>query len=135
MILVGSLLLAFLVLPSPWGLVVVVIAGCIEVAQAFAGVWYSRRSRPKVGAETVVGVVVVGREVVAVVGAAGCVVGTVVETVVDLRSITCGFRCGVRAAGAGACVPWRVATTAAAPPAAARTSAAATSAARRFLGG
>jgi membrane protein implicated in regulation of membrane protease activity len=50
-----ALLLALFVLPSPWGVVAVVVAAAFEVVEAFAFVWWSRRRRPVVGSEALVG--------------------------------------------------------------------------------
>lgn len=55
MILVGAVLLALFVLPSPWGVVAVGIAGVIEVAETFFWLWLSRRGRVRMGPETIVG--------------------------------------------------------------------------------
>jgi membrane-bound ClpP family serine protease len=51
-----AILLAFFVLPSPWGAVAVAVAVVFEVAEATLFVWWSRRRRAQVGAETLVGV-------------------------------------------------------------------------------
>jgi membrane protein implicated in regulation of membrane protease activity len=50
-----AILLAFLVLPQPWGVVAVVGAATIDVAQTFAYVRWSQRRRAAVGAEALVG--------------------------------------------------------------------------------
>jgi membrane-bound ClpP family serine protease len=50
-----ALLLAFFVLPSPWGVVAVLAALVFEVGEAAGLVWWSRRRRSHVGAETLVG--------------------------------------------------------------------------------
>ena len=50
-----ALLLAIFVLPSPWGVVVVVTALAIDLVEVGVGVWYSKRRRAKVGSETLVG--------------------------------------------------------------------------------
>jgi membrane-bound serine protease (ClpP class) len=55
MILIGALLLAFFVLPSPWGVVVVVLAALVEVAEVSLWLAWSKRRRPRVGVETMVG--------------------------------------------------------------------------------
>jgi len=53
---IAAVLLAIFVLPSPWGLVVVVLAGVWEIAQAFATIRWSQRRRARVGAEALAGV-------------------------------------------------------------------------------
>jgi membrane protein implicated in regulation of membrane protease activity len=55
MLLIGAILLAIFVLPSPWGIVAVVAGGLIDVAET-AALWYwSRRRRAVTGAEALVG--------------------------------------------------------------------------------
>ena len=55
MTLVIAVLLAFFVLPSPWGYVAVAAASVVEVAEVAAFIWYSKRRRAVVGAEALVG--------------------------------------------------------------------------------
>ena len=55
MLLLGAILLAIFVLPSPWNLVVVVLGAMGEVAEAFYGIRLTQRMRAKVGAETLTG--------------------------------------------------------------------------------
>jgi membrane protein implicated in regulation of membrane protease activity len=50
-----AILLALFVLPAPWGLVAVAAAGALEVVEAWVFIAWSRRRRPAVGAETLVG--------------------------------------------------------------------------------
>ena len=50
-----GLFLAIFVLPSPWGLVAVVVAGVLDIAETGAFLWWSRRRRATVGVETLVG--------------------------------------------------------------------------------
>jgi hypothetical protein len=40
-----ALLLAIFVLPSPWGLVAVVVAGVVDVAETALFMWWSKRRR------------------------------------------------------------------------------------------
>jgi membrane-bound serine protease (ClpP class) len=47
--------LAVFVVPSPWGLVLVVLAGFIEVGETWFWIHYSRRRKVQVGAETLIG--------------------------------------------------------------------------------
>ena len=55
MLLAGAILAAIFWLPAPWGLVVVVSAAAVELAEVALWVWWSRRGRPAVGAEALVG--------------------------------------------------------------------------------
>lgn len=55
MLLLGAILLAIFVLPSPWGIVAVVAGGLIDVAESVAFLWWSRRRRAVTGAEALVG--------------------------------------------------------------------------------
>jgi membrane protein implicated in regulation of membrane protease activity len=55
MTLVIAILLAVFLLPWPWSGVAVVAAAVWEATSALAGIWYSRRGRPQVGAEALVG--------------------------------------------------------------------------------
>jgi membrane-bound serine protease (ClpP class) len=54
-----ALLLALFLLPSPWGVIVVVCAAVVDLIETGAFVWWSRRRRrrtsPSVGAKTIVG--------------------------------------------------------------------------------
>jgi membrane-bound ClpP family serine protease len=54
-----ALLLALLVLPSPWGWIAVIVAAVIDVVETGTFVWWSRRrrrrTRPAVGVEDLVG--------------------------------------------------------------------------------
>jgi membrane-bound ClpP family serine protease len=47
--------LAVFVVPSPWGLVLVVFAAFIEVGETWFWIHYSRRRKVQVGAETLIG--------------------------------------------------------------------------------
>jgi membrane-bound serine protease (ClpP class) len=50
-----AILLAIFVLPEPWGLVAVAAALVLEVGETALFVWWSKRRRAQVGAETLVG--------------------------------------------------------------------------------
>jgi membrane-bound serine protease (ClpP class) len=50
-----ALFLAAFVLPSPWGLVVLAVAAVIDLVEVGVGIWYSKRRRPAVGVEALVG--------------------------------------------------------------------------------
>lgn len=50
-----SLVLAVLVVPEPWKVPTVVIGLVIEITETAFTVWLSRRGKPKVGAETLIG--------------------------------------------------------------------------------
>ena|SRR5690242_13467382 len=56
MVFVGAVLLAIFVLPSPWGLIAIIVAGIWEIAQTFFAIRWSQRRRARVGAEALVGV-------------------------------------------------------------------------------
>ena len=55
MLLVFAIVLAVFVLPSPWGLVAVAVAGVLEVAETGLFIWWSKRRKSSVGVETLVG--------------------------------------------------------------------------------
>ena len=55
MVLLGAILLAVLVVPSPWQVPVIVAGGAWEVAEVFLWIRWSQRRRAKVGAETMLG--------------------------------------------------------------------------------
>jgi membrane-bound serine protease (ClpP class) len=50
-----ALLLAFFVLPAPWGLVAVVVGGVLDIAETTLFIWWSKRRNATVGVETLVG--------------------------------------------------------------------------------
>jgi membrane protein implicated in regulation of membrane protease activity len=54
-ILLLAFLLAVTVLPEPWGLVAVIVAGVLEVAEVAFWWRWNRRRRPATGIETMVG--------------------------------------------------------------------------------
>jgi membrane-bound serine protease (ClpP class) len=53
--LLGAVLLAIFVLPPAWRLPVVLLGGAVEVAESIFWIWLSKRRRPSVGVETLVG--------------------------------------------------------------------------------
>ena len=55
MLLLIALALAIFVLPSPWGLVAVVIGGVLDIAETTLFIWWSKRRNATVGVETLVG--------------------------------------------------------------------------------
>jgi membrane protein implicated in regulation of membrane protease activity len=55
MLLLGGILLAVFVLPSPWGIVAVVGGGVLDVAESLLMLRWSRRRRAATGAEALVG--------------------------------------------------------------------------------
>jgi membrane-bound serine protease (ClpP class) len=57
-----AILLAIFVLPSPWGLVAVLGALVVDLAEVAFGLWYAKRRRPQTGAEALIGSI--GRVVV-----------------------------------------------------------------------
>jgi membrane protein implicated in regulation of membrane protease activity len=50
-----AVLLAVFVLPSPWGLVAVVVGGTLDIAETGLFLWWSNRRRATVGVESLVG--------------------------------------------------------------------------------
>jgi membrane-bound serine protease (ClpP class) len=54
-LLVVAVLLAVFVLPWRWGLVAIVVALALEVVESLFWIWLSKRRRPQVGVETLVG--------------------------------------------------------------------------------
>ena len=55
MALLGAILLAIFVLPPAWRVPIVAAGGAIEVGESFFWIWLSKRRRPKVGLETLIG--------------------------------------------------------------------------------
>src|SRR5262245_53667178 len=55
MALVVGVLLAFFVVPEPWGYAAVAAGGAIEVAEAGYWLRWTRRRRPEAGAEALIG--------------------------------------------------------------------------------
>jgi membrane-bound serine protease (ClpP class) len=55
MLLLGAILLAIFVLPSPWGIVAVFAGGLIDVAESLVLLRWSRRKRSATGAQALVG--------------------------------------------------------------------------------
>lgn len=55
MLLLGAILLAIFVVPWPWGLVVVIVGGTIDIAESLALLRWSRRRRAVTGAEALIG--------------------------------------------------------------------------------
>lgn len=55
MLLLTGIVLAVFVVPAPWTVPVVVVAALIEFTETAIGIWYSRRTPPKVGVETLIG--------------------------------------------------------------------------------
>jgi membrane protein implicated in regulation of membrane protease activity len=54
-LLLGGILLAVFVLPSPWGIVAVVAGGLLDVGESLVLLRWSKRRRSPVGAEALVG--------------------------------------------------------------------------------
>ena len=55
MLFLGGILLAVFVLPSPWGLVAVVVGGVLDIFESLALLRWSRRRRALTGAGALVG--------------------------------------------------------------------------------
>jgi membrane-bound serine protease (ClpP class) len=54
-ILLGAILLAVFVLPVEWAIPVVFLGAVVEVGETLFWLWYSRRRKAQVGAETLIG--------------------------------------------------------------------------------
>jgi membrane-bound serine protease (ClpP class) len=50
-----AILAAIFLLPSPWGIVAVVAAFIVDLAEVGFGLWYSKRRKPQTGPEALVG--------------------------------------------------------------------------------
>lgn len=57
MLLLGAILLAIFVLPTGWGIAILVVAAVVEIAETLFWLWLSRRGKVKMGPETLVGAV------------------------------------------------------------------------------
>jgi hypothetical protein len=55
MLLLGAILLAVFVLPSPWGIVAVVAGGVIDIAESLVLLTWSRRRPVVTGVEALIG--------------------------------------------------------------------------------
>jgi membrane protein implicated in regulation of membrane protease activity len=55
MLLLGAILLAIFILPSPWGIVAVISGGLLDVGESLVLLKWSRRRRAVTGAEALVG--------------------------------------------------------------------------------
>jgi membrane protein implicated in regulation of membrane protease activity len=55
MLLLGAILLAIFVLPSPWGIVAVISGGLLDIGESLALLKWSHRRRAATGAEALVG--------------------------------------------------------------------------------
>ena len=55
MLLVAAILLAFFVLPRGWGIGAIALAALLEIVETFFWIRLSRRRRPVIGAEALVG--------------------------------------------------------------------------------
>jgi membrane protein implicated in regulation of membrane protease activity len=55
MLLLGAILLAIFILPSPWGIVAVIAGGLIDILESLVLLKWTRRRKSTVGVETLVG--------------------------------------------------------------------------------
>jgi membrane protein implicated in regulation of membrane protease activity len=55
MLLLGAILLAIFILPSPWGIVAVIAGGLIDIVESLVLLKWTRRRKSTVGVETLVG--------------------------------------------------------------------------------
>jgi membrane protein implicated in regulation of membrane protease activity len=54
-LLLGAILLAILVLPSPWGIIAVFVGGIVDIAESLILLRWSRRRKTVTGTEALVG--------------------------------------------------------------------------------
>jgi membrane protein implicated in regulation of membrane protease activity len=52
---IAAILLAIFVLPSPWGLIAIVLSGIYEIGQTLVTIRWSQRRRAHIGAEALMG--------------------------------------------------------------------------------
>jgi membrane protein implicated in regulation of membrane protease activity len=52
-----AILAAIFLLPSPWGIIAIVAAFCVDVAEVGFGLWYAKRRKPQTGREALVGAI------------------------------------------------------------------------------
>jgi membrane-bound serine protease (ClpP class) len=57
-----ALLFAIFFLPSPWGVIAVVVALAVDLVEVGVGIWYSKRRKAKVGSSALVGLTGVALE-------------------------------------------------------------------------
>ena len=50
-----AILLAIFVLPEPWGLVAIVVAGLLDIGEVILFRWWSKKKKARVGVEMLVG--------------------------------------------------------------------------------
>jgi membrane protein implicated in regulation of membrane protease activity len=55
MLLLGAILLAIFVLPSPWGIIAVVAGGVFDITESVVLLKWSRRRKAPVGADALIG--------------------------------------------------------------------------------
>lgn len=55
MLLLGAILLAIFVLPSPWGIVLVIAGGLLDITESLVLLKWSKRRRSSVGVDALVG--------------------------------------------------------------------------------
>lgn len=55
MLLLGAILLAIFVLPSPWGIIAVVAGGLLDITESVALLKWSRRRKAPVGGDAFIG--------------------------------------------------------------------------------
>ena len=55
MLVILAILAAIFLLPSPWGLIAIIGAAAVDLAEVGFGLWYAKRRRPQTGPEALVG--------------------------------------------------------------------------------
>ena len=55
MLVLLAILAAIFFLPSPWGLVAILAALVVDLAEVAFGLWYAKRRKPQTGTEALVG--------------------------------------------------------------------------------
>jgi membrane protein implicated in regulation of membrane protease activity len=54
-----AIVLAIFILPGPWGLLAVLAGATLDISETLVFRWWSRRPRPRVGVETLLGQIAV----------------------------------------------------------------------------
>ena len=57
MLVILAILAAIFLLPSPWGIVAIVAAFFVDLAEVGFGLWYAKRRKPQTGPEALIGAI------------------------------------------------------------------------------